>query len=53
MRSDYLYNVGDVIEVKSGKVKIIERGRNKKGLKIYKYECLEYGRMWANVPMYK
>ena len=25
MRSDYLYNVGDVIEVKSGKVKIIER----------------------------
>ena len=43
MRSDYLYNVGDIIEVNSGKVKIIERSRNKKGLKIYKYECLECG----------
>jgi Mn-dependent DtxR family transcriptional regulator len=41
--SEYYYNVGDIIEVSTGKIKIKELIRGKDNNKEYIYECLECG----------
>lgn len=41
---EYRYNVGDIIEFKTGNIEIIERYKNNKG-KRYKYKCLNCGQI--------
>lgn len=41
--SEYYYNIGDIIEVSTGKIKIKELSRDKDNKKEYIFECLECG----------